>query len=147
MDTSSSGDRTLRPCISPRGRYMSRATRSSWPSATSWARTIVAWSWTSRGRSTSTRSGTSSWPSCSWGWAAPRSLPGAGEDGVAGRLLILGAGAHGRAVADLAAECGWTVAGFTDRKPGPGVLGGDENLAALALAGRIDGAVVGVGNT
>jgi UDP-perosamine 4-acetyltransferase len=65
---------------------------------------------------------------------------------VAGRLLILGAGAHGRAVADLAAECGWTVAGFTDRKPGPRVLGGDEDLAALAREGKIDAAVVGVGN-
>ena len=47
---------------------------------------------------------------------------------VAGRLLILGAGAHGRAVADLAAECGWSVVGFTDRAPGPGVLGGDGDV-------------------
>jgi sugar O-acyltransferase (sialic acid O-acetyltransferase NeuD family) len=66
---------------------------------------------------------------------------------VAGRLLILGAGAHGRAVADVAAECGWTVAGFTDRIPGPGVLGRDEDLAALVGGGKIDGVVVGVGNT
>jgi UDP-perosamine 4-acetyltransferase len=66
---------------------------------------------------------------------------------VATRLLILGAGGHGRAVADIAAECGWTVAGFTDRNPGPGVLGRDEDLAALARDGKMDGAVVGVGNT
>jgi sugar O-acyltransferase (sialic acid O-acetyltransferase NeuD family) len=66
---------------------------------------------------------------------------------VAGRLLILGAGGHGRAVADLAAECGFTVAGFTDRAPGPDVVGGDDAVAALARDGKIDGAVVGVGNT
>jgi sugar O-acyltransferase (sialic acid O-acetyltransferase NeuD family) len=66
---------------------------------------------------------------------------------VAGRLLILGAGGHGRAVADLAAECGFTVAGFTDRMAGPDVLGSDNAVAALARDGKIDGAVVGVGNT
>jgi sugar O-acyltransferase (sialic acid O-acetyltransferase NeuD family) len=66
---------------------------------------------------------------------------------MAGRLLILGAGGHGRAVADLATECGWTVAGFTDRSPGPGVLGEDGDVAVLARDGKIDGAVVGVGNT
>jgi UDP-perosamine 4-acetyltransferase len=66
---------------------------------------------------------------------------------VAGRLLILGAGGHGRAVADLAAECGFTVAGFTDRVSAPDVLGGDDAVAALASGGKIDGAVVGVGNT
>ena len=66
---------------------------------------------------------------------------------MAGRLLILGAGGHGRAVADLAAECGFTIAGFTDRTPGPEVLGGDDGVAALARDGKIDGAVVGVGNT
>jgi sugar O-acyltransferase (sialic acid O-acetyltransferase NeuD family) len=66
---------------------------------------------------------------------------------VAGRLLILGAGGHGRAVADLALECGFTVAGFTDRVPGPEVLGGDDGVATLASDGKIDGAVVGVGNT
>ena len=66
---------------------------------------------------------------------------------MAGRLLVLGAGGHGRAVADLAAECGWSVAGFTDRAPGPGVLGGDADVATLVRTARIDGAVVGVGNT
>lgn len=66
---------------------------------------------------------------------------------MAGRLLILGAGGHGRAVADLATECDWSVAGFTDRSPGPGVLGEDGDVAALARSAKIDGAVVGVGNT
>ncbi len=66
---------------------------------------------------------------------------------MAGRLLILGAGGHGRAVADLAAECGFTIAGFTDRAAGPDVVGGDDAVAVLARDGKIDGAVVGVGNT
>lgn len=67
-----------------------------------------------------------------------------------GRLLILGAGGHGRAVADLAVVCGWTVAGFTDRAGASGrpeVLGGDAEAVELFRAGKIDGAVVGVGNT
>jgi UDP-perosamine 4-acetyltransferase len=66
---------------------------------------------------------------------------------VAGRLLILGAGGHGRAVAELAAECGWSVAGFTDDSPGPGVLGGDGDIEGLIRAGEADAAIVGVGNT
>jgi UDP-perosamine 4-acetyltransferase len=65
---------------------------------------------------------------------------------VAGRLLILGAGGHARAVADLAVACGFTVAGFTDRTAGPGVIGGDADLAALSRAGRMAAGVVGVGN-
>lgn len=64
------------------------------------------------------------------------------------RLLILGAGGHGRAVADLAEACGWTVAGFTDRPAARAdVLGSDDDLQALARSGRIDAGVVGVGNT
>ncbi len=64
------------------------------------------------------------------------------------RLLILGAGGHGRAVADLAEACGWTVAGFTDRAgSGAGVLGGDDDLATLVREGTVDAGVVGVGNT
>ena len=66
---------------------------------------------------------------------------------MAGRLLILGAGGHGRAVADLAVECGWSVAGFTDRSPGPGVLGEDGDVEDLIRAGKADAAVVGLGNT
>lgn len=71
---------------------------------------------------------------------------------MAGRLLILGAGGHGRAVADLAHACGFTVAGFTDRSSSAGgtgapVLGTDAQLATLIRAQRIDGGVVGVGNT
>jgi sugar O-acyltransferase (sialic acid O-acetyltransferase NeuD family) len=67
---------------------------------------------------------------------------------LAGRLLILGAGGHARAVADLAQECGWAVVGFTDRSAaGARVLGDDGVLPALVRDGRIDAAVVGVGNT
>jgi sugar O-acyltransferase (sialic acid O-acetyltransferase NeuD family) len=69
---------------------------------------------------------------------------------VGGRLVILGHGAHGRAVADLALECGWEVVGFTDRAgaaPHPDVLGGDGELAAIVRRVHIDAGVVGVGNT
>ena len=71
---------------------------------------------------------------------------------MSGRLLILGAGGHGRAVADLARACGFTVAGFTDRSSTAGslgnpVLGTDAQLAALIRPLQIDGGVVGVGNT
>ena len=75
---------------------------------------------------------------------------------MAGRLLILGAGGHGQAVADLARECGWTVIGFTDRiapnvpsqsgDTAP-ILGTDDQLTRLARAGVFDAAVVGLGNT
>lgn len=72
-----------------------------------------------------------------------------GGSPVSRRLLILGAGGHGRAVADLAGEVGWTVAGFTDRADvrRAGVLGTDAEVGALARAGAIDAAVVGVGNS
>lgn len=69
---------------------------------------------------------------------------------MGGRLLILGAGGHGRAVAEVAGEAGWTIAGFTERDGGAraaDVLGSDAEVAALARAGRIDAAVVGIGNT
>jgi len=68
---------------------------------------------------------------------------------VSGRLLILGAGGHARAVADLAVECGWTVAGFTERPgaTGPAVVGDDADLPRLLASGGFDGAIVGVGNT
>ena len=64
------------------------------------------------------------------------------------RLLILGAGGHGRAVADLAAACGLTVAGFTEPSgAGRDVVGTDDDLPALAGRLSLDGAVVGVGAT
>lgn len=70
------------------------------------------------------------------------------------RLVILGAGAHGRAVADLASEVpGMSVVGFTDPAlAGHEVMGlpvGGQDEAALAAIreGRADGALVGVGNT
>jgi sugar O-acyltransferase (sialic acid O-acetyltransferase NeuD family) len=68
------------------------------------------------------------------------------------RLLILGAGGHGRAVADLARACGFLVVGFTDRAQLSGgtdapVLGADAELGALLRRHRIQSAVVGVGST
>jgi len=60
------------------------------------------------------------------------------------KLLILGAGGHGRAVSDLASEAGWTVAGHTDATgtPRPGILGSDADVARLARTGAIDAAIV-----
>jgi sugar O-acyltransferase (sialic acid O-acetyltransferase NeuD family) len=70
------------------------------------------------------------------------------------RLLILGAGGHARAVADVAVACEWEVAGFTDRpgsaaigEPEWPVRGSDGDLARLAVELRLDGALVGVGTT
>lgn len=72
------------------------------------------------------------------------------------RVLILGAGAHGSAIADLIGDrAGPTVVGFADTDPalaGQRVLGlpvlGDDAAAVEAVrAGRADGALVGVGNT
>jgi len=69
---------------------------------------------------------------------------------VAGRLLILGAGGHGRAVADIAAECGWLVVGFLERAGAPArsdVVGNDAEAAALIRSGTADAVIVGVGST
>jgi UDP-perosamine 4-acetyltransferase len=69
---------------------------------------------------------------------------------VAERLLILGAGGHAAAVADVARECGLLVAGFTDRAGAPRrpeVISTDDDLPALLRTAAIDAALVGVGNT
>jgi sugar O-acyltransferase (sialic acid O-acetyltransferase NeuD family) len=67
---------------------------------------------------------------------------------VARRLLILGAGGHGRAVADLARTCGFVVAGFTEPNgQGRDVVGTDDDLPALAVLLSLDAAVIGVGST
>lgn len=72
------------------------------------------------------------------------------------RLAIFGAGAHGRAVADLLSEEGrHTTAAFSDANPeiagqkvlGAPVLGSDDAVAAAFAQGTYDGALVGVGNT
>lgn len=67
------------------------------------------------------------------------------------RLLVLGAGAHARAVADVARACGWTVAGFVGAPGAPltvaGVVGSDDDLPRLVASRKFDGAVVGVGNS
>jgi len=66
------------------------------------------------------------------------------------RVLVLGAGGHARAVADVARAAGWTVAGFTDLAPDPAnpdVLGRDDDVPRLVRRHRIDGVLVGIGNT
>jgi sugar O-acyltransferase (sialic acid O-acetyltransferase NeuD family) len=66
------------------------------------------------------------------------------------RLLVLGAGGHAKAVADLAVACGRTVAGFLGARGASataGVVGSDEDLARLFAERRFDDAIVGIGNT
>lgn len=67
------------------------------------------------------------------------------------RLLIFGAGDHGRALAALAQALGHEVVGFTDAAPARGggapLLGDDEAGVAAFRARRCDAAIVGVGNT
>lgn len=72
------------------------------------------------------------------------------------RLVILGAGAHGQAVADLLLESSkFTVVGFCDvdaslagaRVLDAPVLGDDAAGIAAFRQGRCDGALVGIGNT
>ncbi|MBI2205299.1 MAG: acetyltransferase [Candidatus Rokubacteria bacterium] len=72
------------------------------------------------------------------------------------RLSIFGAGAHGRAVADLVTEEGrHTVLAFSDADPalraqkvlGVPVLGDDEDLVVAFRQAAFDGALTGVGNT
>src|SRR4030095_4679890 len=72
------------------------------------------------------------------------------------RILIMGAGAHGQALADLAGEdTAHSPVAFTDADPalkGQSVLGipvwGDDTAGIAAFReGRCEGMVVGVGNT
>ncbi len=72
------------------------------------------------------------------------------SDGPGRRLLVLGAGGHARAVADLAAACGRSIAGFVGARGAPAaadVIGSDDDLARLFAEQRFDEAIVGVGNT
>lgn len=65
------------------------------------------------------------------------------------RLAILGAGGHGRVVADCAAEAGWDQIAFFDDGAGLGsggpwpLLGGSDGL--LSRLGEYDGVIVGIG--
>jgi len=65
-------------------------------------------------------------------------------------LLVLGAGGHAKAVADLAVACGRSIAGFLGARgmaATAGVIGSDEDLPRLFAERRFDDAIVGVGNT
>ena len=59
------------------------------------------------------------------------------------RLLIIGAGGHGKVVAEAAAACGYTVA-FLDDKPGAGVVGTFED--ASTIAPQYDGVIISIGD-
>ena len=70
--------------------------------------------------------------------------------GAGRRLLVLGAGGHARAVADLAAACARNIVGFLGARGGSataGVVGSDDDLARLFAERRFDEGIVGVGNT
>ena len=59
------------------------------------------------------------------------------------RLLIIGAGGHGKVVAETAKACGYTVAFLDDRA-------GDEIVGTLGeiptLAPQYDGAIISIGD-
>lgn len=59
------------------------------------------------------------------------------------RLLIVGAGGHGKVVAEMAKACGYTVA-FLDDKAGDGVVGTLEDVKTIAS--QYDGAIISLGN-
>ena len=70
--------------------------------------------------------------------------------GTGRRLLVLGAGGHAKAVADLAVACGRSIVGFLGARGASataGVIGSDDDLARLFAERRFDEALVGVGNT
>jgi len=72
------------------------------------------------------------------------------SDGPGRRLLVLGAGGHARAVADLAVACGRSIAGFLGARGASAatdLIGSDDDLARLFAERRFDEAIVGVGNT
>lgn len=66
---------------------------------------------------------------------------------MVGKLIIIGAGGHGRVCAEVARAAGWTVAGFCDASltvgeqvngvpvlgAGPGDLGGDASPSAVSV--------------
>ena len=69
---------------------------------------------------------------------------------MARRLLIVGAGGHGRAVADVATAAGWTVVGFIERGGSGGaadIVGTDDDLPSCVTRLTVDSVLVGVGNT
>jgi sugar O-acyltransferase (sialic acid O-acetyltransferase NeuD family) len=62
--------------------------------------------------------------------------------GSPGRLLVYGAGGHGKVVADVARSAGWTVAGFIDDRPdaaGTRFFGAPVTSWASYLADRPSG--------
>jgi sugar O-acyltransferase (sialic acid O-acetyltransferase NeuD family) len=51
------------------------------------------------------------------------------------RLVLVGAGEHGRVAADIARAAGWAVAGFVEPASGPGA---DRRVADLPILGTLD---------
>ena len=59
------------------------------------------------------------------------------------RLLIIGAGGHGKVVAEAAEACGYSVA-FLDDNPGIGVVGTFEEAGVISL--QYDGTIISIGD-
>lgn len=59
-------------------------------------------------------------------------------------LLIIGAGGHGRVVAEVAAACGYQKIDFLDDRPAEGVVGSIAGLESNAI--RYDDVIVAIGN-
>ena len=59
-------------------------------------------------------------------------------------LLIIGAGGHGRVVAEVAAACGYQKIDFLDDRPAEGVIGTLEEIEAKAS--KYDSVIVAIGN-
>jgi sugar O-acyltransferase (sialic acid O-acetyltransferase NeuD family) len=74
--------------------------------------------------------------------------------GAASRVLVLGAGGHGRVVLDILQQCGRQVVGFLDnnreifgrRIDGVPVLGGIADIGRIAREHEAAGAVVAIGD-
>ena len=67
------------------------------------------------------------------------------------RVAIIGAGGHGRVVADILQamnSAGSTVefAGFIDRTPGEGIIGTDDDLETIKQSHGVNAFIVGIGS-
>ena len=60
------------------------------------------------------------------------------------KILIIGAGGHGRVVAEIAEACGYDTVAFLDDRPGDGVVGTIDQMGTVV--GNYDSVIVAIGN-